>query len=146
MKSHKQLPKFIIKNFKNGNGKVYYYDVNEDYIGESGPKVLGTQEGYYSDSTESKLNKLIETPFSSLLHEIKTCFIDGIAIEIDKGKIDIAKKFLTCLMFRSDYAYKIFIYNSYFARLLPKKLSMILLSISQRKTKIIFFLLLRTIY
>lgn len=71
MKSHKQLPKFIIKNFQNKSGKVYYYDIKNKLIGEAGPKVLGTEEGYFSNIIENLLNAKVESPFSAFLAKIK---------------------------------------------------------------------------
>ena len=101
--------------------------MNKDYIGESGPKVLATEEGYYSIAREAKLNRLIETLFSALLNEINICLNCGNVIQIDKEKDNKAKRFLTCLMIRSNYVYKEFINNSYFARFFLEGLLIVLL-------------------
>ena len=119
MKSHKQLPKFIINNYRNEDGRVFCYDFKTDTIKKCSPRTLGTENDYYSEDIEGKLNKEVETSFSTLLSRIKKCNLDRLIIT--ESDDNVAIKYLDCTMIRSNFAYDVFIYDSYVARLFPKQ-------------------------
>lgn len=119
MKSHKQLPKFIINNFKNKDDRVFYYDFKADTIKECSPRTLGTEDNYFSEETEEKLNKEVETSFSTLINKIKKRDFDKLTIT--ESDDNVAIKYLDCSMMRSNFAYDVFVYNSYVARFFPKQ-------------------------
>ncbi len=121
MDSHKQLPKFIIKNFSQKNGRVFYYDLKKDAIKMKGPGALGVEEDYFSKQIETKLNKEVETPCSRILSKMKKESINNIKLS-EKEEYDI-KKFFSVSMFRSNFASEDFRYNSIFAQWLPDQIT-----------------------
>ena len=76
IKSHIQMPKFILKRFVNDQNYFYHYDVVSGIISKGFPKSLNTQLNFYSSDMEKLLSKNIEEPFSKIAK-----FIDQIGCE-----------------------------------------------------------------
>lgn len=102
VKSHIQMPRFLLSRFENENHSFFYYDVSKGFIGTNGhAKTLNTEHGYYPDEIEKLLSDEIENPFSQILR-----FIDLLDLEqpsftmnsIDENNI---KQFLISLIVRS---------------------------------------------
>lgn len=72
MKSHVQIPKFILKNFVSTDveGKSWTLDLKDHSIKSLGPKEIGVVDNYYDSNTESKLSHSVEYPFSIIANEI----------------------------------------------------------------------------
>ena len=113
VKSHIQLPKFLLARFENEQHKFFYYDVKRKYIGTNGhAKTMNTEPGYYPDEIEKFLNNELEQPFSKILK-----FIDSIDLDtpyftmtnMDKNNI---KQFLVSLIVRSPLFIKSLYENS----------------------------------
>lgn len=69
--SHIQMPKCVLKRFSDEQNRLSYYDVQKGVLSKNGhAKSINTQLGYYSESTETFLNKYIEAPFSRFLHKV----------------------------------------------------------------------------
>ena len=76
--SHVQMPKSVLKRFEKG-GKLFYYDVENGFIGNNGhAKSINTESGYYSQEIEDYLRDTVEAPFGNLLKSI-----DEINLEAD---------------------------------------------------------------
>ena len=72
--SHIQLPKAILKQFKEKTGRVFYLNLDCNEIGLAGVSVLGTERDYYSEEIEKLLSKEIEKPISDLAHKVTDFF------------------------------------------------------------------------
>lgn len=76
IKSHVQMPKFMLKRFVNEEKYFYYYDVANESISKGYPKTLNTRLGFYSSDMEKLLSQKVEEPFSKI-----TKFVDQIKLE-----------------------------------------------------------------
>ncbi len=82
IKSHVQIPKFILKQFENINHQLFYYDFEKDEIKSGHAKSLNTVMGFYSEEIEDFLSSIVEQPFSKFLQKAKP-FISGQTVDID---------------------------------------------------------------
>ncbi len=99
------------------NGKVPYYDIKEDRLKENGPKVLGTEEDYFSNRIEKELNKEVEKPFSFILNKMKKNPL--FEVEMTGDEELCIKRYFSVSMFRSDFTSKDFKNNSVLAQWFP---------------------------
>lgn len=71
MNSHIQMPRSILKRFENENHILFYYDVKDGIIKRGHSKSLYQEYGYYSNDTETFLDKYIESPLGKILKYIE---------------------------------------------------------------------------
>lgn len=71
MGSHIQFPKLVLKQFADRNNSLHYYSFPEGKILPQYPRSFNAVEGYYQDSTETLLNKLIETPLGRIVSHLQ---------------------------------------------------------------------------
>lgn len=101
--SHIQLPKSILKRFKESSGRVFYLDVDTKKIGLCGIKKLGVQYGYYSDAAEDFLNKQIESPLALLCDKIQKFVNEDLdSLELPAETEVLLKKYFITSMARSE--------------------------------------------
>lgn len=114
------MPKLLLKRFENKNHCFYYYDVEKRFIGSNGhAKSLNTELGYYSQETETFLNKHIEKPFSALLQAIDAIDFDAPDFSINSEVDRIVKRFIYALIARSPQMIKSTNEHSVFYQFLP---------------------------
>ena len=70
VKSHVQMPRFVLKKFENSCHELYYYDVKGDVVKRGHAKSLNREYGYYSKEVETLFCEHIEGPFGSVLNFI----------------------------------------------------------------------------
>ena len=119
--SHIQMPKRIMKEFEKDN-RLAYYDVKGNFIGTNGhAKSIYTELGYYSEETEHRLNREVESPLSHILYQIHN--IDFTQEYFDKPKdFDIiVRKYLDSLLIRSTVMQDAIGQNSIFYNNLPEQ-------------------------
>ena len=117
IKSHMQLPKLILKNFRgeaDPEKKVWYMDLNTGKIRRSSPARLGTEIGYYSQEGEEFWNRYVETSLGKLVKKTKA-FCDGEmdALIIDQDDAEAAKLYIKSAFIRSRATYEAVLRNSY---------------------------------
>lgn len=100
--SHIQLPKGILKHFSESTGRVFYLDVDTGKIGLAGAKVLGAENGYYSDEQEKYLNKEIESPITMVASKVRAFLKNDKGIlTLKKSEENVLKRYITAAMARS---------------------------------------------
>ena len=83
IRSHIQLPKWIMRNFQDEKtGRIPYLGLANLKIGQSGIMKLGVLEDYYSADGEKFLSQLIEKPLSTLRDKVLN-FINGTANKVE---------------------------------------------------------------
>lgn len=125
IKSHMQLPKLILKNFRgeaDPEKKVWHMDLNTGKIRRSSPARLGTEIGYYSQEGEEFWNRYVETSLGKLVKKTKA-FCDGEmdALIIDQDDAEAAKLYIKSAFIRSRATYEAVLRNSYTAFMLTDK-------------------------
>ena len=102
VKSHIQMPRFILTRFENNNHSFFYYDVKKRIIGTNGhAKSMNTENGYYPEEIEKLLNNEIEQPFSQFLQYIDSLDLGNQFFELNNMDEANIKRFLVSLMVRS---------------------------------------------
>jgi len=107
IKSHIQMPKFLLKRFHNERNKFFYYDVIRKFIGNNGTaESINTELGYYSDTIEKIFCKEIENPFGDLVAYLDKLEFEKVTLvlkdSVNNKKIySIARDFLYALICRS---------------------------------------------
>lgn len=105
--SHVQLPKSILKRFKESTGRVFYLDVEMKKIGLCGIKKLGVQYGYYSNAAEDFFNKQIESPLAILCDKIQNFINEDLnCLKLPIETEALLKKYIMTSMARSESAKK----------------------------------------
>ena len=99
MKSHKLLPKAILKQFADEKQSLHCYDVGTNSYCKRRPDSLFVEENHYSHFVENELSKEIEAPLGKTLATIKEHF-GGQKVELSNGKV-VIKKYLFSLIVRS---------------------------------------------
>lgn len=115
LKSHIQVPNFILKNFRDSTGRVNYLDLTSDdlMIRASGSDRLGTEENYYSEEIEQLLSAEIERPFSLLVKTINDFLqSEKTSIELSMSVEDDCKKYIAASAVRSNLALDSFLQGS----------------------------------
>lgn len=110
VRSHIQIPKGILKQFSDASGRVHYLNVNTGKIGLAGPKVLGTEYGYYSEEQEKYLNREIESPLTSLASKVRD-FLEQKrqTLTLSASAEKSLKKYITGAMARSELSMDAFL-------------------------------------
>ena len=102
MDSHITIPKSVYKEFVNEKNFYYKYDVKNVKVSKGNPKKTFTEEGYFSDTIEKKLNKFVETPLRELLNFCRELItFDGESIIISNHIKNIAWAYLQSLWARN---------------------------------------------
>ena len=97
IKSHIQMPRFMLERFENSKHELYYLNIqSKERVSRGHAKSINSELGYYDEYTERILDKSIETPFSQLLS--KTDLTTGFCITEDIEKI--VKRFYSSLLVR----------------------------------------------
>lgn len=112
MLSHKQIPRLLVKNFKNGD-RPYYFDLKTCNINKCGPKKLGAEEGYYDENIEKALNSNVEDEFGKVVNSLIDAVNNRKDFVITKEIDEIVKKFFWTNLYRSNYAVDLVKENSY---------------------------------
>ena len=110
VRSHIQIPKFVIKNFTDPQGKVYYYDFQKGYIRHGYPKSINTECGYYSPEMEKALCQLVESRFSKVLRKTEK-ISKGEPIAFTPEEQDTAFLYFYSLVARGTAVAKIILSN-----------------------------------
>ena len=124
MNSHIQMPRFLMKRFKNKNGKVFYLDLETNDIKESTLDELGTEKNYYSDQTEELLNKKTEDKFARFVDRVQRFLEEeekSITFPIDVE--NSFRAFIRGATVRSELAKQSFLSNSQVTSLFPLQFS-----------------------
>ncbi|MCR5809009.1 MAG: DUF4238 domain-containing protein [Clostridiales bacterium] len=117
--SHIQITKFILKQFRSDDGKVWHFDLEENRIRSCSSADLGTAYGYYSEKMETYLNKEIEKPFADYVAKIISFTKDSSkSLNLPIKVEDICKRFVTAAAYRSKFTMDYTFCNSYNAFLL----------------------------
>lgn len=116
MNSHIQVPNFILKNFREQSGRIYYLRVSDMYIGMTKTKKIGTEQDYFSQGVEESLSEEIEAPFSKLVRAVVqnngTLAAGKLSIEETEN---LLKRYVDALILRSGMALNIMQKNSFTA-------------------------------
>lgn len=93
IRSHVQVPSFILKQFMDVDNRIWYLDLTDMSIKKTGPRLLGTKKGLYSSKTEQLLSVKIEAPLSQACTELFKFISNGLG-DIDRikniEKVDLA--------------------------------------------------------
>lgn len=116
MDSHIQLPNFILKNFRDQTGRVYYLRTSDMHIGLTGTKRIGAKPDYFSEYGEEILSGYIEAPFSKVARAViqNGGSLTNSGLSVGEAE-NTLKRYVDALLLRSDLAQKIFRENSYTA-------------------------------
>lgn len=102
IKSHVQMPRFLLKKFEGNNRGFYYYDVEKKIIGTNGfAKSTNRIKNYYSASIEGLLNQNIEQPFSLLVRKIEKVDFGKESFQLSSEEVKTVKLFIRSLIARS---------------------------------------------
>lgn len=104
MKTHIQIPKCVLKNFRNENNLVFYYDFKNEAIVQKSPKNINIDYNYFSNDVEKFLNQEFETKLGNLIQWLKTEYKNQTICLKDadfKKYVDIIKKYAYSLIIRS---------------------------------------------
>lgn len=99
VKSHIINSKFIIEKFRisETDGQVYTLNLVDLKLSRKGPAELGTEYGYYSDSTEKNLSDKYEGPMSQLFKRV----IDNNEYDFVQTDCNLIGDFLVALYARN---------------------------------------------
>lgn len=111
VRSHIQIPKFVIKNFADPQGKVYYYDFQKGCIRHNYPKSVNTEYGYYSPEMEKALCQAVEFPFSRVLRKMVKMILKGETVIFTPEEQDAAFLYFYSLIARGTTVAKIILSN-----------------------------------
>lgn len=142
IKSHIQLPRFILQNFrdeKDSEKKVWYLDLSSCEINRKSASRLGTSKGYYSEDGEEFWSKNVESPFSEFAHEINLfCSNKLQALQMNSKKTEIARHYIKAAVVRSTSAYEEMMNSSFSAPLYTEQQRHDILSVlGMRNTEIL---------
>ncbi len=124
IKSHIQIPKGILKHFRDmsdDSKQVWYLDIESGDIRRCPSKRLGTRKGYFSDTIEKYLNASIESPITHLNSKIRL-FVDGKSnnLSISENDVNLLNKYIKSAMARSGIAYnaskKALVFSQFFMK------------------------------
>lgn len=97
MQNSHYVPQFILKKFSD---KLSLYNVKTGELKENvNPQKAFSQEGFYSDEIEDKLNQKLEIPFSRLLTD--KILTSESTVELSRIELKLVKKFLLISVIRS---------------------------------------------
>ena len=118
MDSHKQLPRFALSRFKDHNGAVFILCLKDFQIYSRGPRVIGTEQDYYSPAMEDYLSTNRENPFCRATEKfIEFAEQKKTATTINPNDEVVTKRYVTSSMARSNRAFNSFMQNSITAQL-----------------------------
>ena len=120
VRSHIQIPKFVIKNFADPQGKVYYYDFQKGCIRHNYPKSVNTEYGYYSPEMEKALCQAVEFPFSKVLRKMEK-ISKGETVAFTPEEQDAALLYFRSLIARGTSATETALNNYNISRVLTKQ-------------------------
>lgn len=125
IKSHMQLPKLILNNFRDESDpekKVWYMDLNSGEIRRSSSARLGTKIGYYSQGGEEFWNRCVENSLGKLVKKTND-FCEGKidVLTIGQNDVEAAKLYIKSAFIRSQATYENVLKNSRTAFLLTDK-------------------------
>lgn len=120
VRSHIQIPKFVIKNFADPQGKVYYYDFQKGCIRHNYPKSVNTEYGYYSPEMEKALCQAVEFPFSKVLRKMEK-ISKGETVAFTPEEQDAALLYFRSLIARGTSATETVLNNYNISRVLTKQ-------------------------
>ena len=119
--SHVQIPKVILKNFRDESNlekPVYYLDIHAGEIYKKPAKKLGTSKGYYSIEGENFWGQYIESPLGVLNKKIQDfCAGNSQILIITREDTILARNYIKAATIRSKLAADIMQKTSYTAHL-----------------------------
>lgn len=106
-KKHHYIPQFIIKNFCNDKGQIYYWNINKNVLEKRNTTSVFMNLNMYRDEKNNFNNPvLIENDLSIYENEIANIFKSKIlyneTIILTRSEMEKLRIFLTLLSFRSD--------------------------------------------
>ena len=110
-KKHHYIPRFILKNFNNGNGQVNYWNIEKDKLEKRNTKsVFMNIDMYRDESLNHEDPTQIESKLSIFEREIAELISNKILnkekIILDRRELGKLKIFTTLLSFRSNHRMK----------------------------------------
>lgn len=102
--SHIALTKKQLEYFSFREGSfvnVYSLNLISNEIKKEKIKYANTQEGYYHNSTESRMNREVEDKFHKLIKKITKNLNTDDQVKLFKNDIDVIKKFLNLSLYRN---------------------------------------------
>ena len=119
--SHVQIPKVILKNFRDESDlkkPVHYLDIHAGKIWKKPAKRLGTSKGYYSIEGENFWGQYIESPLGVLNKKIQDfCAGNSQILIITREDTILARNYIKAAAIRSKLAADIMQKTSYTAHL-----------------------------
>jgi len=106
IKSHIQMPKFMLRQFENEKHELFYFDVDSGEIICGRAKSINVKEEYYSENVEGILSQAIERPFSQVIHYLEKIDFDARSFTVDPGIIETTKTFLNALLARNPNTFQ----------------------------------------
>ena len=125
IRSHIQLPKWIMKNFQDEKtGKIPYLRLANQNIGQSGIMKLGVQEDYFSADGEEFLCQKIEKPLSTLRDKVLD-FISGTAdkVELPAEDEQLLRRYFYLSTSRSKSALNFLKSHSVISQFMPEQVN-----------------------
>lgn len=106
-KRHHYIPQFILKNFLDNKGQVFYWDIEKEVLEKRNPRSIFMNFDMYRDEVNHKDNPtLIESSLAIFEGEIATLirqkFLNDNEIVITRSELEALRIFLSLLSFRSD--------------------------------------------
>ena len=104
MKSHIQLPHFILRKFEDEKNNLYYIDIDHKCMVKKGHAAsLNTKANHYSAEVESYLSNEIEHPFSEEIKRIEKTIFDQDGFSLSFNLEVLAKKYAISCFARSSH-------------------------------------------
>jgi len=128
IKSHVQMPNFLLKEFEDIGHNLYYFDISnanfhfrEYFIKKGHSKSLNVEKGYYSQFGENLLSKGSEEPFSKIVRTLKATDFDQSPLYFGSDfRLDVLT-FIGALFFRDKKMLEVIGANSLFFNAFPKQ-------------------------
>lgn len=110
-RKHHYIPRFILKNFNDQNGQVYYWSLDNNKIEKRNIKSVFMNIDMYRDEALNKENPTqIESKFSQFECEVTELiankFLNNTVIVISRKELEKIRIFITLLSFRSNHRMK----------------------------------------
>lgn len=120
VKSHIQMPCFILKKFEDEKHKLFYYNVKKDKIESGHAKSLYQEYGYYSADTEAFLSRYIEGPLGKIAKFIERTDFSA-PVQVPPNMHDIIMKYVHALIARGPFMLSLIDQNSVFFQFLHQR-------------------------
>lgn len=106
-KRHHYIPQFILKNFLDNKGQVFYWDIEKEVLEKRNPRSIFMNFDMYRDEVNHKDKPTsIESSLAIFEGEIATLirqkFLKDNEIIITRSELEALRIFLSLLSFRSD--------------------------------------------